>query len=350
MFVRGSYQDPRLSDPRFAAIQNAYEAKEAQAISNVIKASDLPVKEATFRVSLGSTLQTFKNNDMASVWKLDGGSNIHSNLMNRDAEGKPIGDLRKCLIHSVSVSNLWSSADQEIGFTVTPFPAKMLTRDNRAFVDTITPGYSNREISVYTRTDEEVNLAQIDMQGFTKQDIDDGVFRVSMPQEAADEETWVVKKNTRVARAVYAKKNIEKSYIHQHGLYLEAVAKGKINPNITPFKPRVPFKDPGIDSPFLTVMADYAQVAKSSALEKAEKLATEKNPYLTSLYDLSVAIRPLDCPWKDMENHITVSSQVGMMKDFAMTKAIAASMTLKVRYTICDGPDWSVVPTAKTTA
>jgi hypothetical protein len=338
MFAGGSYIDPRVQ-----ILRTAFENKQSAAISNVVKTSELPVREEPFRVSITGTLEMFQANRTASIWSLDAGSGIHTSLMNVGENGEAVGDLTKCLIHKVEVSNMWSNADQEMGFVVKPFAATKRTRDNRTFSGTIVPGFTRKlQKPVYERTDAEVNLAQIDMQGFTRQDIEESLWQMHMPSDPPGVDTWVVKKGSRVAKAIYNPLNLEKNKIFQQNLHLKA---GK---PLSTFKPTIPFDDPGKGSPVMTVIPEYGLVAKESALELADKLENEVNPYLTSLYDLAVEISPLECSWDTVNQHLSITSAHPMVRETMTSKSITVSMDLIVRYTVCDGPNWSALPAAKT--
>ena len=338
MFAGGSYVDPRVQ-----ILRAAFENKQNAAIANVVKTSELPVREEPFRVSITGTLADFAANRLASVWSLDAGSGIHTALMNVGPNGEAVGDLTKCLIHKVEVSNMWSNADQEMGFVVAPFAATKRTRDNRTFSGTIVPGFTpTLQKPIYERTDAEVNLAQIDMQGFTRQDIEDSLWTMHMPDDPPGVETWVVKKGSRVAKAIYSPLNLEKNRQFQQNLHLKA---GK---PLSTFKPTIPFDDPGKGSPVMTVIPAYGVIAKESALELADQLKNEVNPYLTSLYDLAVQISPVECDWDTINQHPSITRALPIVAATMVSKAITVSMDLVITYTVCDGPNWSALPPAKT--
>lgn len=339
MFTAGSYIDPRV-----ALLQSAYQARETSATANVVKASDLPVREENFRVSITGTVAMFNANRTTSIWSLDEGSGIHAELMNRDSAGEPVGDLTKCLIHEIKVSDMWSNADQELGFVVKPFPTTKRTKDNRSFSGTIVPGFTpSMRKPIFERKDSEVNLAHIDMQGLTRQDIEDSLWTMHMPDDPPGVDTWVVKKGSRVAKAIYDPVNLADNKKYQQQLHMKA------GHPLSSFKQTIPFNDPGKYSPVMTVIPAYGQVAKESALEMAEKLEKEVNPYLTSLYDLAVEVSPLECSWETLQQHLSITSAHPMVRETMISKAISVSMDLTVRYTVCDGPNWSALP-AKVTS
>lgn len=335
MFTRGTYVSPAV-----AALQNAYEAQATESVSDIVKTANLPIKTQKFHVSVTGTFDDFAANPKMAIWNVNPSSGIHAALMDRTKEGAPVGDLKKCLVHEVTVRNPYSTAPKQvIGFKINPFPAEMLTRDNKPFAGTIKPGNSLAEIPVFTRSDDEINLAQIDLLKLSRQNVLDSIVKVQLPNEAT--KTYCVTKNTRLAAAIHDPENWMPDIAKQQAAHL------KLGLPVKAFKPIKPWDDAGPTSPFITVKKEYYDLAKRSALLKAEQIENTVNPYLTNMFDLEVQMLPIDCGWETLGEHPTIKAEPPVIRDVLMQSPITCGFDLEIRYTLCDGPAWNAVYSGK---
>jgi len=225
-----------------------------------------------------------------------------------------------------------TSSKQAFNFSVNPFPLKYRTRSKKASSGRIRPGVSGEVMEIFSRSEEEINLAYIDMFNLSRQEIEESIRPVVLKGE--EQPTWTCVKRTRVASAVLDRDNLNKEYKRQSEAYV--AAKG----TLAGFERIPPFIDHGPSSSHLQVMPSYAKIAKESALKMLEDMQNSVNPYLTNLFELEVNIAPFDSDWNDLVTRPSIAGQSPVIANALLKEEISVGFDLEIAYTLCDGPSW----------
>lgn len=292
--------------------------------------SDAPAKAEpkVIHVHLRGTLEKFKNNPDSSVWGfVPGGDGVNS-LANLDEFNSRTGDTRKAFVTSVKVSNQGSNFSHgEIAYDIPAFPHAMAT-SSATQTGSIHPGIVNQPLELMSKSEKDVDVANLELLNLTEEQVDKCFFEATMPNG----ETWqAVHKNTPAAKAVVLKKNCKQMMAVLQSDYMSK-NKGSLEGWVKPYI----YCDFGESSPVITMSRDYFDFAKHSAKEFAKKQQIISDKIFTNLNTMEVKFEPSGMTWGALADEIT-DGMDEKLKAKVMNAPFYMSFDLTIDYSLLDG-------------
>jgi len=321
------------------ARQSAIEAmsQPMRATGSEIDIDSLKVKSVPLLVQFKGTLDDFKNNEAARTWSINQHGKIFAQLQNRDADGKPVGNLAKTFIHKITISKMRSDLEPDCGIVISDgagvIEGEVLTKDGHCFSAFALKGTDPSETVAFKREEKSINRTHMILLGLKSSEIKASI-RYERPP-GAESPVAAVTKNTDLAHSCLRRDNINNYMATQ---IAELASRG-----IGPENAVHPVTDPSVNSPYLLVDPLYAEVVKDFLLGAIEATKTNPDQYFTNLGSLEVQLKPLNSEWEFVTQDPVITSQMPAIRELMLQKYYNVSFHMTIEYTICDGPEWDAL-------